>query len=72
MTTNDSAKFVASNHPSGDVVRPTYAPAALAMGVAMTAWGLLVHWSLSLSGAALLAWALARWVGEIATAWRNA
>ena len=53
-----------------DPAQPTYAPAAMAMGIAMLAWGLLTHWSLSVAGAALIAWSLGSWIGAVARQWR--
>ncbi|QDU87896.1 hypothetical protein Pla175_12630 [Pirellulimonas nuda] len=57
---------------------PTFAPVALAMGVAMTFWGLMAVslnigalWFMSIGGAALSAWALRRWIGEIVLAWEG-
>ena len=51
--------------------RPTYAPAALSMGVVMLAWGILTHWTISLIGAGLFAWALGSWMDEICQQWRT-
>ncbi len=50
-------------------VRPTYAPAALSMGVMFLAWGILTHWTLSLVGAGLCVWALWSWMNEITLEW---
>ncbi len=47
------------------VVQPTYAPAALAMGITMTAWGLLTHWSMSVLGAVLGISALGAWIRDM-------
>jgi hypothetical protein len=41
----------------------------MAMGVAMLAWGLLTHWSMSLAGGGLVAWALCSWIGDVARQW---
>jgi hypothetical protein len=49
----------------------TYAPAAMAMGISMTAWGTLTHWSMSLVGMGLFVWALSRWIHEICMEWRK-
>jgi redox-regulated HSP33 family molecular chaperone len=58
--------------------RPTYAPAAMALGVAMTAWGMLTFslttnslTFMSVMGAGLVAWALWSWMREVAIEWRN-
>jgi hypothetical protein len=50
---------------------PTYAPAAMAMGISMTAWGTLTHWSMSVVGVGLFVWALSRWIHEICMEWRK-
>lgn len=57
-------------------IRPTYAPIAMAMGVAMTIWGLMAltlninaMWFMSIAGAGLSAWALKSWIGEIVLTW---
>lgn len=67
--------------PHGDEAapRPTYAPIAMAMGVAMTAWGLMAA-SLNISavsfmsvgGVGLIVWALRSWIGEIVLQWEEA
>ncbi len=49
--------------------RPTYAPIAMSMGIMMLAWGILTHWTISLAGAVIFAWALWNWMDEITTAW---
>ncbi|MEQ8785265.1 MAG: hypothetical protein RIC55_03165 [Pirellulaceae bacterium] len=46
-------------------VRPTYAPAAMAMGVMLLLWGVVTHWFMSLVGAAMIGWALFTWINEI-------
>ncbi len=65
MTEIDSTIVDCSALEDEAVVRPTYAPAALAMGITMTAWGLLTHWSMSLLGAALAIAALGAWIRDI-------
>ncbi len=50
---------------------PTYAPAALALGVSLGAWGVMTHWIMTLTGAALAVWALAQWFGAIRSDWRR-
>lgn len=65
MTEVDSTMVDYSVHEDEVVVRPTYAPAALAMGITMTAWGLLTHWSMSVLGAALAIAALGAWISDI-------
>jgi hypothetical protein len=58
--------------------RPTYAPVALAMGIAMTAWGILTFslttnslTFMSVMGAGLMVWALWDWMHEVAIEWRK-
>ncbi len=59
------------------VPRPTYAPIALAMGIAMSTWGLMAlslninaMWFMSIAGIALSTWALKSWIGEIVHQWK--
>ncbi len=42
--------------------RPTYSPAAMALGIVFFAWGLIVSWILSAVGLALMFIALAGWI----------
>ena len=64
-------------HESSDQVpRPTYAPVALAMGIAMSTWGLMALslninaiWFMSLAGIGLSTWAIKSWIGEIVQQW---
>jgi hypothetical protein len=58
--------------------RPTYAPVAMAMGIAMTTWGLLTFslttnslTFMSFMGAGLVLWALWDWMHEVAIEWRS-
>ncbi len=44
--------------------RPTYWPAALALGNALLLWGILTTWILSVIGAGLCAVSVAGWVRE--------
>ena len=62
--------------PTDSVPRPTYAPIAMAMGIAMTAWGLMAltlniaaMWCMSAAGVGLAAWALKHWIDEIVLQW---
>ena len=50
--------------------QPTYAPAALAMGVLFTLWGVTTHWFMSAAGIGLIAWSLISWVNDIRRHWR--
>lgn len=49
--------------------RPTYAPAALSMGVMMVFAGVVTHWTVSLIGAGLCSWALWSWMYEVCYEW---
>lgn len=60
-----------ASEPIESVPRPTYAPAAMAMAIAMLFWGILTHWTLSLGGFFLFVWALHAWVGEFRRAWKE-
>ncbi len=50
-------------------IEPTYAPAALAMGITFMLWGILTHWSMSLIGIAVIVGALWSWMHEIHSSW---
>lgn len=61
-----------------EALRPTYAPVAMAMGIAMFAWGLMALtlninalWFMSLAGAGLMTWALGSWIREIVKQWES-
>jgi hypothetical protein len=47
------------------VPRPTWWPAAAALGVMLFGWGLITSLIIFLIGAALLATSIAGWIGEI-------
>lgn len=49
--------------------RPTYAPITMAMAITMLAWGILTHWTISLTGAGIFVWGLWSWMEEITMAW---
>ncbi len=51
--------------------RPTYAPAAAALGITLMAWGLLTMWIMSVVGLGLFAWSMASWIREIRAEWRS-
>ncbi len=59
----------ANSHHGGEPVepevRPTYAPAAMALGVMMLLWGVVTMWIMSAAGAALIAWSLWSWIGDM-------
>lgn len=50
-------------------LRPTYAPAALAMGITFMCWGILTHWSMSVVGIAVIVGAIWSWMNEIHSSW---
>ncbi|QDV49658.1 hypothetical protein [Gimesia fumaroli] len=50
-------------------LRPTYAPAALAMGITFMSWGILTHWSMSVIGIAVIVGAIWSWMHEIHSSW---
>jgi hypothetical protein len=50
---------------------PTYAPAALALGLGLAFWGALTGWVVGLTGAALVAWSLREWFAAIRADWRR-
>ncbi len=45
--------------------RPTYAPAAMALGVMMLMWGITTMWIMSVAGLGVMAWSLWTWMNEI-------
>jgi len=51
--------------------RPTYAPAALALAIMFTVWGITTHWTMSVAGLGLMAWALGTWINEIRNEWNE-
>lgn len=60
------------------IPRPTYAPVAMAMGIAMSTWGLMAlslninaMWFMSIAGVGLSTWALKSWIGEIVLQWES-
>ena len=50
-------------------MRPTYAPAALAMGITFMCWGILTHWSMSVIGIVVIVGAIWSWMHEIHSSW---
>lgn len=50
-------------------MKPTYAPAALAMGITFAFWGILTHWSMSLIGIIVIVGAIWSWMNEIRNSW---
>jgi hypothetical protein len=72
-STPENAPLEATTTP-----RPTFAPVAMAMGIAMTVWGFMTLrlttgslWFMSVAGAAVVVWALSNWMSEIARQWRE-
>ena len=54
------------NTPKPDVlVRPTWSPAALAMGITLIGWGLITSFIVLAMGLAIFVFALATWIKEI-------
>lgn len=64
MTFNEPAQTETEPADRGPP-RPTYAPAAMAMGVMMLLWGIVTMWVMSLAGAGLIIWSLWTWINEI-------
>ncbi len=52
--------------PRPDVIPPpTYAPAALALGIVLLAWGVATTWAISAIGLALILGAVIAWIGDL-------
>lgn len=51
--------------------RPTYAPAAAALGIMLAIWGFLTMWIMSVAGLGLFAWAMVAWIREIRLEWKS-
>jgi hypothetical protein len=68
-TTKPDASAPSADRPnqlaSSASPRPTYAPAMMALGVAMTFWGVTTMWIVSAVGAGLMACSLWIWIDEI-------
>jgi|HubBroStandDraft_2_1064218.scaffolds.fasta_scaffold417395_2 hypothetical protein len=63
---SEPARFAGYSVPLPEVIpRPTWWPAAAALGVMLFAWGLLTSLTILLIGTALFATSLAGWIGEI-------
>jgi hypothetical protein len=50
---------------------PSYAPAAMAMGIMFFFWGTLTLWVASVMGAGMMAYAVGKWVSEIRENWKE-
>jgi hypothetical protein len=48
-----------------EIPQPSYAPATLAMGIALLLWGIATAWPISAAGLVLAVVSLARWIGEL-------
>jgi len=67
---NDSGTPETPTSETGEPeIRPTYTPAALAMGIMFAFWGILTHWSMSLIGGLMMAGAIWAWMNEIRNTW---
>jgi hypothetical protein len=73
-TSSDSPKSIAAE----ETLRPTYAPVAMALGIAMFFWGFMALslntnalWFMSTAGAGLMIWALRSWIREIVLQWES-
>lgn len=70
MTDTQAAEPV-PEEPKPDVMpQPTYAPIAMSMGVMFLVWGSMTHWTMSVGGALVIAWALWSWMGQICYDWK--
>ena len=49
----------------GKIPPPTYAPAALALGIVLILWGLIAGWMISAVGGLLATFALSYWIREL-------
>lgn len=68
MNESTTAETETTGAPEPEM-RPTYAPAALAMGIMFAFWGILTHWSMSLIGALMMVGAIWSWMHEIRNTW---
>ena len=53
------------------IPEPSYVPGALALGIALGAWGALTHWVMAAVGGILVVWALTHWMRELRTFWEH-
>ena len=51
--------------PSGRLVRPTYWPAGLGLGITFIFWGVVTSWVVLVAGLGLCAACLAGWIKEL-------
>ena len=52
--------------PEQKIPQPTYAPAAMALGVAFVFFGIVTSYLFCAAGAVIMALALTRWIGAMA------
>jgi hypothetical protein len=52
--------------PAQSIPPPTYAPAALALGVAFVFFGIVTSYLFCIAGAVIMGLALKRWIGAMA------
>ncbi|PQO40581.1 hypothetical protein DTL21_01235 [Bremerella cremea] len=64
METTDAERPVAASVEEAPP-RPTYAPAAMALGVMMLLWGVTTMWIMSVAGLGVMIWSLWTWMNEI-------
>ncbi|MCA9110844.1 MAG: hypothetical protein KDA52_12900 [Planctomycetaceae bacterium] len=65
MKTSDSEETKQEAGKTVDLPQPTYAPAAMALGVMMLLWGIVTMWPMSLAGVGLMTWSLWTWMQEL-------
>lgn len=66
---NESAAETETTETPEPEMQPTYAPAALAMGIMFAFWGILTHWSMSVVGGLMMVGAIWSWMHEIRNTW---
>jgi len=76
MDTTDSRQDQSASKE--EALRPTFAPVAMAMGIAMSVWGLMTLtlninalWFMFIAGIGLSTWALQSWIKEIVLSWES-
>lgn len=66
MSENEVAEMKEAPAP-----QPTYAPAAMALGIMMLLWGITTMWIMSLAGLGVMAWSLWMWINDIRLDWKK-
>lgn len=61
---------VATTHEA-PTPQPTYAPAAMALGIMMLLWGVTTMWIMSVAGIGVMTWALWMWINDIRLDWKK-